>query len=105
MTNPKQLPCSVCGTPVSIPAKYARAKSATCEKCASKELKPHPTPEAPKPISDARKETNEARRWSFLWMALTVLCPWVCETNSPMKNRAAAASFAAGSCAAVSAKD
>lgn len=38
---PKQLSCRICGTPVTIPAKYARAKSATCKKCARQELKPH----------------------------------------------------------------
>ena len=29
----KQLPCTVCGEPVTVPAKYAKAKSATCGKC------------------------------------------------------------------------
>ena len=29
----KTIPCSGCGTPVSIPAKYARASRATCLKC------------------------------------------------------------------------
>lgn len=29
----KTLPCSVCGTPVEIPARYARAKKTTCPKC------------------------------------------------------------------------
>ena len=105
MSEPKQLPCTVCGTPVPIPAKYARAKSATCEKCAIKELKPQRTPEASMPISDAKKEANEARRWSFLWMALTALCLWIGETDSPMKNIAAATGFAAGFCAAVSVND
>ena len=32
----KQLPCPVCGTPITIPAKYAMAKSATCGKCRPK---------------------------------------------------------------------
>ena len=39
MTKPKQLPCTVCGEPVTIPAKYARANSATCEACAGKSPK------------------------------------------------------------------
>ena len=43
MTKPKQLPCTVCGEPVTVPAKYARAKSATCEKCARQEAKPQLT--------------------------------------------------------------
>ena len=34
MTEPKTLPCSRCGAPVVIPPKYARAKTAVCEKCA-----------------------------------------------------------------------
>ena len=29
----KTLPCSVCGTPVQIPAKFARAKKTTCSNC------------------------------------------------------------------------
>ena len=35
----KQLPCRVCGTPVPIPAKCARAKSAVCLECANKQAK------------------------------------------------------------------
>ena len=102
---PKQLPCRICGTPVTIPAKYAMAKGAVCSTCGPINSAPHPTPDTAKPISDAMKEANEAKRWSFLWMALTVLCLWVGETNSPMKTLAAATGFAAGFCAAVSVKD
>ena len=29
----KTLPCRMCGTPISIPAKYARATTATCLEC------------------------------------------------------------------------
>ena len=29
----KTLPCSVCGKPVQVPAKYGRAKTATCSDC------------------------------------------------------------------------
>ena len=35
----KHLPCSVCGEPVPIPAKYARAKSATCGQCQIKQVR------------------------------------------------------------------
>ena len=39
MSEPKQLPCTVCGEPVTIPANYARAKSAVCLECANKQAK------------------------------------------------------------------
>lgn len=38
----KTIPCSGCGTPVSIPAKYARATRATCFECAEAQITSHP---------------------------------------------------------------
>jgi len=35
----KFLPCSRCGEPVPIPAKYARAKSTTCGNCQMEQVR------------------------------------------------------------------
>ena len=38
----KTIPCSECGTPVTIPAKYAKATRATCLECSEAQTTSHP---------------------------------------------------------------
>ena len=52
-----------------------------------------------------KSDIKEAKRWTYAWLALTVLCLWVGDTQEPIKNLAAFTGFGAGFCAALSVKD